>query len=179
MIPHRAPTNSFSASCPSWASRTSSRLTRSNAWRSARRSATSSAALEDTPAPSGTSDSIRSSNPDGMRMTPQRQAILDAIASMRGHISADQVHRQVAERYPDVNITTVYRTLEVLEERGFLRHTHFHEDRAQYQRTDEPPHQHLVCRMCGGSQELDLSVLEPLQDDLRRRYGFEADLGHT
>src|SRR6478609_1778219 len=77
----------------------------------------------------------------GLRMTPQRQLILDAIASMRGHISADQVYRQVAERYPDVNITTVYRTLEVLEERGFLRHTHFHDDRAQYQRTDEPPHQ--------------------------------------
>jgi Fur family ferric uptake transcriptional regulator len=115
----------------------------------------------------------------GLRMTPQRRAILDAIASMRGHISADQVHRQVAERYPDVNITTVYRTLEVLEERGFLRHTHFHDDRAQYQRTDEPPHQHLVCRLCGGSQELDLSVLEPLESDLRRRYGFEADLSHT
>src|ERR1044071_10078070 len=69
--------------------------------------------------------------------------------------------------YPDVNITTVYRTLEVLEERGFLRHTHFHDDRAQYQRTDEEPHQHMVCRRCGGSQELDLSVLDPLEDDLR------------
>lgn len=112
-------------------------------------------------------------------MTPQREVILDAVTSMRGHISVDQVYRQVAARYPEVNITTVYRTLEVLEQRGFLRHTHFHDDRAQYQRTDEPPHQHLVCRVCGGNQELDLSVLEPLESDLRRRYGFAADLSHT
>jgi Fur family ferric uptake transcriptional regulator len=115
----------------------------------------------------------------GLRMTPQRQLILDAVASMRGHISVDQVYRQVAKQYPDVNITTVYRTLEVLEERGFVRHTHFHDDRAQYQRTDEPPHQHLVCKVCGHDQELDLSVLQPLADDLRSRYGFEADVSHT
>jgi len=115
----------------------------------------------------------------GVRMTPQRQLILDVIASMRGHISVDDVYRQVAAHFPDVNITTVYRTLEVLEERGFVRHTHFHESRSLYERTDEPAHQHLICRGCGHDQELDLSVLEPLADDLRRRYGFEADLSHS
>jgi Fur family transcriptional regulator, ferric uptake regulator len=115
----------------------------------------------------------------GLRMTPQRQLILDVVASMRGHISVDQVYRQVAANFPDVNITTVYRTLEVLEERGFVRHTHFHGSRSQYQRTDEPPHQHLVCKICHRDQELDLSVLEPLAADLRARYGFVADLSHT
>lgn len=112
-------------------------------------------------------------------MTPQRQLILEVVAGLHGHISADQVYRQVADRFPDVHITTVYRTLEVLEALGFVRHTHFHDSSAQFQRTDEPPHQHLVCRVCGGDQELDLSVLEPLADDLRARYGFEADLTHT
>ncbi len=114
-----------------------------------------------------------------MRMTPQRQLILDVVASMRGHISVDQVYRQVAARFSDVNITTVYRTLEVLEEWGFVRHTHFHDSRSQYQRTDEPDHQHLVCKVCGRDQEMDLSVLEPLAKDLRTRYGFVADLSHT
>jgi Fur family ferric uptake transcriptional regulator len=115
----------------------------------------------------------------GLRMTPQRQLILDVVASMRGHISVDDVFRQVADRFPDVNITTVYRTLEVLEARGFVRHTHFHDSRFQYERTDEPPHQHLICKACGRDQELDLSVLEPLADDLRQRYGFVADLSHS
>lgn len=112
-------------------------------------------------------------------MTPQRRAILEAIMRSRGHISVDQIYRQVSQDTPDVNVTTVYRTLEVLEELGYVRHTHIHGERAQYQRTDEPPHQHLVCRDCGRDQELDLSVLEPLEDELRRRYAFHADLSHT
>lgn len=115
----------------------------------------------------------------GLRMTPQRQLILDVLSSMRGHISVDQVYRQVAARYPDVNITTVYRTLEVLEERGIVRHTHFHDGRSQFERTDEPAHQHLVCKVCGRDQETDLSVLEPLTESLLERFGFEADFSHT
>ena len=57
----------------------------------------------------------------GLRMTPQRQLILDAVASLHGHISADQVYQQVISQFPDVNVTTVYRTLEVLEELGLVR----------------------------------------------------------
>lgn len=115
----------------------------------------------------------------GLRMTPQRQLILDAVASLHGHISADQVYQQVIQQFPDVNVTTVYRTLEVLEELGLMRHTHFHDGVAQYQRTDEAPHHHLVCTMCDGETELDLALLEPLTDELRRRYGFKSDLAHT
>ena len=115
----------------------------------------------------------------GLRMTPQRQLILDAIASTRGHISADEVHQQVIRQFPDVNVTTVYRTLEVLEALGLMRHTHFHDGVAQYQRTDEAPHHHLVCTVCHRDTELDLGVLEPLAEELQRRYGFKSDLTHT
>jgi Fur family transcriptional regulator, ferric uptake regulator len=115
----------------------------------------------------------------GLRMTPQRQLILDAVASARGHISVDHVYQQVISQFPDVNVTTVYRTLEVLEELGLVRHTHFHDGVAQYQRTDEAPHHHLVCTVCDADTELDLELLEPLADELRKRYGFKADLAHT
>src|ERR687885_1646358 len=111
----------------------------------------------------------------GLRMTPQRQLILDAIASIRGHVSADVVHQQVAERFPNVNISTVYRTLELLQELGLVTHTHFH-DAAQYHRADEGHHQHLVCLDCGSEQELDISTLAPLGAELQRRYRFKADL---
>src|SRR5436853_6419624 len=115
----------------------------------------------------------------GLRMTPQRQLILDAVASMHGHVSADQVYQQVVRVFPDVNISTVYRTLEVLEELGVVRHTHFHDGVAQYERTDEAPHHHMVCTVCQADTELDLEILEPLADALRRRYGFESNLAHT
>jgi Fur family ferric uptake transcriptional regulator len=115
----------------------------------------------------------------GLRMTPQRQLILDAVVSMRGHVSVEQVYQTVIRQFPDVNITTVYRTLEVLEDLGVVRHTHFHDGVAQYERTDEPPHHHMVCTRCGADFELDLHLLEPLGKELRKQYGFQADLTHT
>lgn len=114
----------------------------------------------------------------GQRMTPQRQLILEAIQSIEGHISAEAVHAIVAARFPQVNISTVYRTLDLLQELGFLTHTHYDNGVAQYHRAEEANHQHLVCRGCGAEEELDLSVLEPLDAELRRRHGFAADLTH-
>ena len=115
----------------------------------------------------------------GLRMTPQRQLILDAVASMQGHLSAEQVYQRVVRVFPDVNISTVYRTLEVLEELGVVRHTHFHDGAAEYERADKAPHHHMVCTRCGSGFELDFEVLQPLADELKRRYSFEADLAHT
>jgi Fur family ferric uptake transcriptional regulator len=115
----------------------------------------------------------------GLRMTPQRQLVLHVVSAMHGHISVDQVHQQVVGQFPDVHITTVYRTLEVLEELGIVRHTHFHDGVAQYQRTDETPHHHMVCTACHSDIELDLEILEPLADEIWRRYGFKSNLAHT
>jgi Fur family transcriptional regulator, ferric uptake regulator len=115
----------------------------------------------------------------GLRMTPQRQLILDAVATMHGHVSVDQVYQQVVSVFPDVNISTVYRTLEVLEDLGVVRHTHFHDGVAQYERTDAARHHHMVCSRCGADAELELEVLKPLAEELKRRYGFEADLAHS
>ena len=114
----------------------------------------------------------------GQRMTPQRQLILEAVQSLQGHISAEAVHSLVVQRFPQVNISTVYRTLELLQELGLVTHTHFDDGIAQYHRADEGLHQHLVCRACGLEKELDLEILEPLARELRREYGFELDLAH-
>lgn len=115
----------------------------------------------------------------GLRMTPQRQIIAEAIASLEGPITAERVHRHVARQFPDVHPTTVYRTLETLEELGLLRHTHIHGGVAHYHLADHPVHQHLVCDGCGAEEEVDPVMLQPLASELRRRYGFAAVLGHT
>ncbi len=114
----------------------------------------------------------------GLRMTPQRQLILDAVVSMPGHLSVDAVHQRVVEKFPNVNISTVYRTLDLLQELGLVTHTHFDDGVAQYHLADEGAHQHLVCRECGSEEELDIAVLDPLADKLRNSYGFEPDLAH-
>jgi Fur family ferric uptake transcriptional regulator len=114
----------------------------------------------------------------GQRMTPQRQLILEAVQSIDGHISAEAVHSRVAARFPQVNISTVYRTLELLQELGLVTHTHFDDGIAKYHRAEEGLHQHLACRACGFEKELDLAILEPLARQLAQEYGFELDLSH-
>jgi Fur family transcriptional regulator, ferric uptake regulator len=115
----------------------------------------------------------------GLRITPQRQLILDAVASLAGHITVERVHQLVVRQFPDVNVTTVYRTLETLEELGLVTHTHFHDGVARYHLASERAHQHLLCLRCGSTIELDLEELEPLSALLRSRYGFEATLSHA
>ena len=114
----------------------------------------------------------------GLRMTPQRQMIVEAIAESEGHISAEAIHSRVSARFPQVNLSTVYRTLDLLQELGLVAHTHFDDGVALYHRASEAGHQHLVCRRCGAEQELDASLLEPLAETLRRQHGFEPDLAH-
>lgn len=116
----------------------------------------------------------------GARMTPQRQLILEAVGAIcaSGHFTADAIYTRVRAQFPEVNITTVYRTLELLEARGLVRHTHFHDGVAQYHLGAESGHQHLVCRHCGTEREVDAAVLRPLAQALRHAHDFEADLEH-
>lgn len=108
----------------------------------------------------------------GFRLTLQRELILDAVEARHGHISADDLYAEIHRRFPQVNISTVYRTLELLEEEGLLSHTHFHDGISRWHREAESHHQHLICERCGWEGELALELVEPLSAELQRRYGF-------
>ncbi len=114
----------------------------------------------------------------GYRLTPQRLMILSAIENSDDHISAEEIYTQVIARYPNVNISTVYRTLELLERLGMVTRTDLGGGRVRYHPADKGHHHHLVCRECGAIIDLDESVLASLKDRLIREYGFIADLRH-
>lgn len=114
----------------------------------------------------------------GHRLTPQRQLILEAIEAAEGHVSAETVHARVAAQFPQVNISTVYRTLELLQNLGLVTHTHFDDGIALYHLAEDSHHQHMVCRQCGSEREIDVRELGPLDQHLRAQYGFRADLAH-
>ena len=114
----------------------------------------------------------------GVRLTLQREIILDVLEVIPGHISVEDVYGRVHARFPQVNVSTIYRTLELLEQEGLLSHTHFHDGVAKWHRKEEARHQHLVCRRCGSESDLDLAIIDPLARDLRERYGFQADFTH-
>lgn len=93
------------------------------------------------------------------------------------HITADEVARRVQRRFPSVNISTVYRTLDALEEIGVIDHVHLGHGRAIYHLADEV-HQHLVCERCECVEELPASKLRTFLGMLERDFGFDVDRSH-
>ncbi len=114
----------------------------------------------------------------GLRLTPQRQLILEAVHEL-GHATPERIHQTVRERAAGVNITTVYRTLELLEELGLVNHTHLSHGSPTYHAAGADQHVHLVCRACGSISEVDPSVMLPVTETLRADHGFRVDVGHV
>ena len=84
----------------------------------------------------------------GYRLTPQRQLVLDAVTNL-GHATPDEACAWVKERSSAVNISTIYRTLELLEELGLVKHAHLSHGAPTYHAAAAPEHVHLICRVCG------------------------------
>ncbi len=114
----------------------------------------------------------------GYRLTPQRLMILAAIEDSDDHISAEEIYSQVVAKYPYVNISTVYRTLELLKGLGLVTETDFGEGRVRYHPSGKDHHHHLICQECGAIIDLDESVLASMKDVLLQEHGFVADLKH-
>ena len=113
----------------------------------------------------------------GYRLTPQRQLILRAVEEL-GHATPDEILAEVQARSTAVNISTVYRTLEVLEELGLVRHAHLSDRAPTYHSVTDHEHFHLVCRNCQRVISVDPDVLTPLQEKLAADHGFDVDVGH-
>ena len=114
----------------------------------------------------------------GHRLTPQRLMIVSAIENSSDHISAEEIYAQVAAKFPNVNSSTVYRTLELLQRLGLVTETDLGGGRVRYHPAEKGHHHHLICEQCGAVIDLDESVLAPLKDALLRQCNFVADLKH-
>ncbi|MBB6628469.1 transcriptional repressor [Nocardioides sp. KIGAM211] len=113
----------------------------------------------------------------GYRLTPQRELILSAVEEL-GHATPDEVLAKVREQSSAVNVSTVYRTLEVLEELGLVRHAHLSDRAPTYHSVTDHEHFHLVCRNCRRITSVDPGVITPLSDRLRDEHAFVVDVGH-
>lgn len=115
----------------------------------------------------------------GYRLTPQRIMILSAIEDSDDHISAEEIYAQIVAKYPQVSISTVYRTLELLKRLGLVTETDLGGGRVRYHSAEKGHHHHLVCEKCGTIIDIDESTLARLQDVLLHRYNFSARLSHV
>ncbi|MFI6476340.1 Fur family transcriptional regulator [Nonomuraea sp. NPDC050663] len=113
----------------------------------------------------------------GYRVTPQRQLVLEAVKELE-HATPEEICTKVRETARGVNISTVYRTLELLEELGMVTHTHLSHGAPTYHLASEANHVHLVCRSCGSVGEVPLSAADGLVKGLEETAGFAADARH-
>ncbi len=114
----------------------------------------------------------------GYRLTPQRMLIVSIIHGAEEHISAEAIHEQVVKEYPYVDISTVYRTLQILKKLRLASETDLGGGRVVYELTQEVRHHHLVCRQCGHTFPMDDELMEPLRARLLEKHGFQADMEH-
>jgi len=114
----------------------------------------------------------------GYRLTPQRMLILTALQQSNDHVSAEEIHVQVRAKYPHVNISTIYRTLELLKNLGLVTETDLGSGRFRYHFADKGHHHHLICERCGATIEVDESLFLPLKRTLLNEHGFRANINH-
>jgi Fe2+ or Zn2+ uptake regulation protein len=112
----------------------------------------------------------------GGRVTVARRALVQALV-VGEHLTADDLAAQVQALHPDVHLSTVYRTLDALEEMGIVTHVHLGHGRAVYHLA-ESAHLHLVCSRCGSVTELSDDVIAPLAEQVARENGFTLDPRH-
>ncbi|UGQ14907.1 transcriptional repressor [Yinghuangia sp. ASG 101] len=113
----------------------------------------------------------------GYRLTPQRQLVLEAVTKL-GHATPDEILTEIRKTADGVNISTVYRTLELLEQLELVKHAHLGHGSPTYHPAGRGEHLHLVCRDCDAVTEVEVAVAEPLARTVEARFGFDIDLHH-
>lgn len=121
-------------------------------------------------------DQLRGS---GVRLTPQRAMVLEAIYHSDGHLSVDEVHERVQALSPYVDLSTVYRTVLFLKQQGVIGELRLDGQPVRYEAVRfGQEHHHAVCSTCGEMIEVASDDLEDLSAILDRKYGFAVNIVH-
>jgi Fur family ferric uptake transcriptional regulator len=124
----------------------------------------------------GVADRLRAS---GLRWTPQRRTLVDVLREREGHVTATELIARCRERDQTTTPSTVYRTLDVLEDLGLIRHGHAADGREEYHVLPERVHGHLHCLDCGATWEIRPETGATIVDALAADLGFAVDLSHV
>jgi Fur family transcriptional regulator, ferric uptake regulator len=113
----------------------------------------------------------------GYKVTPQRQLVLEAIGRL-DHATPEKILAEVQQTARGVNISTIYRALDVLDEVGLVTHHHLHDGAPTYHLASDGGHVHLVCQDCGNVSQVSQEAIKPLITALDSEQGFETDIAH-
>ena len=114
----------------------------------------------------------------GLRWTPQRRTLIEVLSRADGHVTGTELIERCRDVDPGTIPSTVYRTLDVLEDLGLLSHSHAADGREEFHVQPIAAHGHLHCRSCGTTWEIMADEASAVVDSMRRSRGFAVDLSH-
>ena len=118
----------------------------------------------------------------GVRLTRQRQILLDILNSSSTHLDAENLYLLAREKDPKLNRVTVYRTLKMLKKGGLVDELdlmHFGGDQHYYESKMKPEHAHIICMRCGRVEEFFGEPLQKIRQQVEQDFGFEILIVRT
>jgi Fur family transcriptional regulator, ferric uptake regulator len=122
-------------------------------------------------------EAIRAIRDSGSRITVDRRSVIEALDRSGDHLTVDQLAEAVWVDHPDINVATIYRTLELLERLGIVFHVHLGHGPSRWHMAGDV-HHHLVCAECERVVEVPDATFDPLRKQLRADTGFLIDPHH-
>jgi Fur family ferric uptake transcriptional regulator len=114
----------------------------------------------------------------GLRWTPQRRTLIEVLSRTDGHVTGSELVDRCRDLDPTTIPSTVYRTLDVLEQLGLVSHSHSADGREEFHVMPSDEHGHLHCTDCGETWEIDGSEAAGLVAAVAAARGFAVDLSH-
>jgi Fur family ferric uptake transcriptional regulator len=128
---------------------------------------------------SGIRDSLKE---QGVRLTRQRQILLDVIDQSGQHLDAERLYQLAREKDPKINRVTVYRTLKLLKAGGLVDELdlmHHDGDQHYYETRLKQEHAHVICLRCGRIEEFFGDLLQQMREQIESHFGFKIVMART
>ncbi len=107
------------------------------------------------------------------RITPQRYAVLKALSYSKAHPSAESIYEGLVAHYPTMSLATVYKTLNLLKQKGEVLELEFSELGNRYDGNIPYPHPHVICTECGKIVDPSMFALEEITEKMMKETGFK------
>lgn len=112
----------------------------------------------------------------GRKLTSQRLCVVESMWELKGkHLSCEEIYEYVRKKTPSIGIATIYRTVQMLDEIGYVNKLNFDDGRTRYELSlddEEHNHHHLICKSCGKIIEVKMDLLDELEKSIETKYNF-------
>ncbi|UFJ41298.1 transcriptional repressor [Brevibacillus humidisoli] len=113
----------------------------------------------------------------GVRMTPQRHAILAYLLETMSHPTADEIYKALEGKFPNMSVATVYNNLRVFKEAGLVRELTYGDASSRFDANTMEEHYHIICSKCGDIRDFHYPYLHQIEEDAGKSAGFKVT-GH-